>query len=276
MFYVEYMFYVLGGLLGIFEKYGTYQRWVRTTSSRAKLFEEMLEVCDMIDDPECSKSGKHRDLEASHIKKSECAVKKVKEAISHFTNPWKIPNKERLYSLSSGASIPQEIEVDILCADELGKTLRSTFMQEWLIHGHEKDFFDSVARQKLKTIKDVNKTVCLRTSKGSLIQYKDQRDLVFKLLVKSQMLNVPVDLDTLMSYPLSPVPYCLGTHDGLFAKTNKASMLHFIMEGHDVKEQYLKGSMFIQDGNALSHTLSNLPPTLGGICLQILDHMTAK
>ena len=90
------------------------------------------------------------------------------------------------------------------------------------------------------------------------------------------MLNVPVDLDTLMSYPLSPVPHCLGTHDGFFAKTNKASMLHFIMEGHDVKEQYPKGSMFIQDGNALSHTLSNLPPTFGGICLQILDHMTAK
>ena len=133
----------------------------------------MLEVCDMIDDPECPKSGKHCDLEASHIKKSECAVKKVMEAISHFTNPWKIPDKERLYCLSSGASIPQEIEVDILRADELGKTLRSTFMQEWLIHGHEKDFFDPVARQKLKTVKDVNETVCLRTSKGSLIQYKD-------------------------------------------------------------------------------------------------------
>ena len=31
MFYVEYMFYVLGGLLGIFENYGAYQRWVQTT-----------------------------------------------------------------------------------------------------------------------------------------------------------------------------------------------------------------------------------------------------
>ena len=39
-------------------------------------------------------------------------------------------------------------------------------------------------------------------------------------------------------------------------------MLYFIMEGHDVEEQYLKVSMFIQDGNALFHTLNNLPPTL--------------
>ena len=90
------------------------------------------------------------------------------------------------------------------------------------------------------------------------------------------MLDVPIDLDTLTSYPLSLVPLCLGIHDGFFAKTNKASILHFIMEGHDVEKQYPKGSMFIQDGNVLFNTLNNLSPTFGGICLQILDHMAAK
>ena len=34
-----------GGLLGIFEKYGAYQRWCRTTSARAELFEKTLEMC---------------------------------------------------------------------------------------------------------------------------------------------------------------------------------------------------------------------------------------
>ena len=34
--------------------------------------------------------------------------------------------------------------------------------------------------------------------------------------------------------------------------------------------------MFSQVGNAVFHTLNNLPPTFGGICLQILDHMAAK
>ena len=198
MFYIEYMFYVLGGLLGIFENYEEYQHWVRTTSSRAKLFEEMLEMCDVIDDPECPKSGKYRDAsqinEASQIKKSECAVKKVMKTISHFTNLWKVPDKERLYCLSSGAPIPQEIELDILRTNELGKTLKSTFIQERLIHGHKKGFFDPVARQKLKTMEDAKKTLCLRTSQGSLIQYKEQRDLAFKLLVKPHMLNVPIDL----------------------------------------------------------------------------------
>ena len=53
-------------------------------------------MCDMIDDPECPKSDKHRNLEASQIKTSECAVKKAMEATPHLTNPWKIPDKGRL------------------------------------------------------------------------------------------------------------------------------------------------------------------------------------
>ena len=33
----------------------------------------------MIDDPECPKSGKHWDLEATQIKKSQYAIKKIVE-----------------------------------------------------------------------------------------------------------------------------------------------------------------------------------------------------
>ena len=54
--------------------FGAYQRWCRTTSSRAQLFEKTLEMCDMIDDPEYPKDGKHRELEAAQIRKSEEAV----------------------------------------------------------------------------------------------------------------------------------------------------------------------------------------------------------
>ena len=74
-------------------------------SSRAKLYEEMLEMCYMIDDPEYPKSGKVRDFEACQIKKSECAVKKIMEAILDFTNPRKIVDKENLSYLAHGVPI---------------------------------------------------------------------------------------------------------------------------------------------------------------------------
>ena len=63
------------------------------------------------------------------------------EAISQFTNPWKRADKEKLYCIPSGVPVSEEIEKDILRADELGKTLKKTFIQERLKHGHEKHFF---------------------------------------------------------------------------------------------------------------------------------------
>ena len=74
-----------------------------------------------------------------------------------------------------------------------------------------------------------------------------------------------------------PVPPSLATPDGFFAKTNKAAILHYLLE-HATPEDlsYHKDALFIQDGMALLHVLTNLPPTCGDICLQILDQMVAK
>ena len=77
-----------------------------------------------------------------------------------------------------------------------------------------------------------NEKIFLATSQGKQIQYQEQSNLASKLLVKSQMQKAPLDLDTLMVYSLSPLPHCLGAADGFFAKTNKASMIHFMMEDH--------------------------------------------
>ena len=59
-------------------------------------------MCEMINDLERPKSGKHGELEASQRKKSECAVKKIKEAMSHFINLSRIGGKEKLYCLAFG------------------------------------------------------------------------------------------------------------------------------------------------------------------------------
>ena len=101
--------------------------------------------------------------------------------------------------------------------------------------------------------------------------YQDQCNLAFQLLVKSQMLDMPIDLKELMHYPLSPVPHALGTPDGFFAKTNKATILHYLLQDRDEEVTYPKDALFIQDGNALFHMMTNLQPTCGQICMQLLD-----
>lgn len=109
-----------------------------------------------------------------------------------------------------------------------------------------------------------------------IVQYRQQSDLAFMLLVKSQNLDEPVDLDELMRYSLTPVPHSLAIADGFFNKTNKAALLHFFTDDNQEDISYPKCALHIQDGNALFHVLTNIAPTFGEICLQVLDQMVAK
>ena len=94
--------------------------------------------------------------------------------------------------------------------------------------------------------------------------------------MKSQLLDEPINFDELMQYSLTPVPASLGTPDGFMAKTNKSTMLHFVLGDNLENASYPKGAIHIEDGNALFHALTNLPPTFGMIALQILDQMVSK
>ena len=109
-----------------------------------------------------------------------------------------------------------------------------------------------------------------------LFVYQEQSNLTYQLLVKSQIMEMPINLEELMRYPLSPVPHALGSPDGYFAKTNKATSLHHLLKDRGEDVPYPKDALYIQDGNALFHMMSNLPPTCGEICMQLLDLMVAK
>lgn len=96
------------------------------------------------------------------------------------------------------------------------------------------------------------------------------------LLIKSQVLRELIDLAELIKYSLTTVPHSLGTADCFFNNTNKAATLHFLTEDLGEVEYVTDKTVFIQDGNALFHALTNLPPTFGATCLQMLDNMVAK
>ena len=60
-------------------------------------------------------------LEKTEICKSKAAVQRVISAIRSFTNPFEIPDKDRLYCLVSGAPVPVDVEDHVLKAEEYGK-----------------------------------------------------------------------------------------------------------------------------------------------------------
>ena len=157
-----------GGFVGLFSMFGAYQRWCRTTSTRAQYFEKMLEMCGLIDDPDCPKAGKHRELERAEIQKSEKAVQRTMSAIRNFTNPFSLVDKDHLYSLSSGASVSAEVEFYVVRAEAAGKEAKDAFIRDRFVKGSEVLFFEPIKRQKLKTMEASNKTVKLTSSQGKV------------------------------------------------------------------------------------------------------------
>ena len=54
-----------GGFSGLHNMFPAYQRFCRTTSMRAQFLEKMLELCDLINDPDSPKAGRHKSFHKS-------------------------------------------------------------------------------------------------------------------------------------------------------------------------------------------------------------------
>ena len=117
-----------------------------------------------------------------------------------------------------------------------------------------------------------SKKVRLKTSKNKVVELKQQGNIAFQLLVKSQHLGMNLDLAEVMKYQLTPIPYSLGTVDGFLNKTNKAKGVeHLTKDKEDTVPPNKKETMVIIDGDATYHTLTELPGTFGEVCQKLFN-----
>ncbi|XP_070203645.1 uncharacterized protein [Littorina saxatilis] len=212
------------GLTGIASNYPAYQKWVRTTHQRTKYMQVTMDMAGMTKDSELD--TQHRDLRPTEVTRSEKSVARTLAAVESFTNPFEVHDKEKLIMLSSGATVPAEIEKDVLRAEAAGRSEKEKFITERLETGEH--FFEPVKRLKLKVMADTSKRVTLKSTQNKLTEYKHQGNVAFQLLVKSQEGDLNMDLKELMTYQLTPVPYSLGTADSYLAKTDKSAAFHYL------------------------------------------------
>ena len=115
-------------------------------------------------------------------------------------------------------------------------------------------------------------SVKVTTSKNKTIEYKQQGNVAFQLLVKSQQTADKMDLRKLLTYPLVPVPYSIGLPDNLLAKTDKAKGLHYLIKDLDDANipEDPKSCMIIEDGNAIFHYMKKIPRNFEEISEMVL------
>ena len=163
----------------------------------------------------------------------------------------------------------------MLRAEEAGKEEKKKFIEERLME--KKDIFDPIHQLKLKTMAETSKKGKLRSKNNKVTEFKQQSNVAFQLLVKSQQGNIDVDLQELMSFQLTAVPYSLGTSDGFLVKTDKSSSFHLLTKGiQDAVSPPEANTLTIIDGNALFHAMVQVPLTFRDICIKVLDMLPKK
>lgn len=109
----------------------------------AQYYENMLEMCGLLDDPECPKAERHHELERADIKKPKEVVTRTITAIESFTNPFNVADKDHLYSLASGAPVPPEAELDDSKLNRLVRSQRKNLLRSSSRVGRQRHFSSS-------------------------------------------------------------------------------------------------------------------------------------
>ena len=83
-----------------------------------------------------------------------------------------------------------------------------------------------------------------------------------------------VSLESVLKYPLAPVPWALATADGALIKTDKSKLMHSLKEkSHLVQRPTVGFDCYIVDGNVVLQAMVSLPSTFGELAERVLDQL---
>ena len=259
------------GISGILTNQEAYQRWVRTTHARSQYVNSMFNLADI----QKSDSHEHRDHRPTEIIRSQKFTLRAIEAIQSFLSPFEVDSQDKLVILSSGQAATDEIAKDVLRAEEVGKNARDAFIEDRLKKA--KNFFQPIKRQSLKTLGEMKKKTTIKSLGNKVVQYKQQGNVAFHLFLRSQQLGIQVNLEELVKFPLTSVPYSLATADGFFCKTDKSKSFHHLTKGVvDAVEPDMKDTLTIYDGNAYFYMMKDIPSNFELICRKVFAMMYTR
>ena len=239
-------------------------RWMLTKSSRAAFIGLVREMAGLT-----TKEDVTAELQPSRVRRDRRDLNKVMEHIKKSRNPFQIADSAQkiLVNLNTGKAASQAVRDCLLNVPEKGRELHNNFISE--CQEDLSRFERPIKKQKLLTFKDAGAKGRKKSVDRKIAELKYTRDLMGRLVVLA--MKKDLDLEHVMSYPLTTVPLSLCSTDGMMAKTDKSvlKVLENKVEQH--KSPQVVDACII-DGNILLHTLpaTKLPATFGGVARSYL------
>ena len=169
--------------------------------------------------------------------------------------------------MNTGKAASQAVRDCLLNVPEKGSELHN-FISE--CQEDPSRFERLIKKQKLLTFKDEGAKGRKKSVDRKIAELKCTRDLMGRLVVLA--MKKYLDLEHVMSYPLTTVPLSLCSTDGMMAKTDKSVLLNVLENKVEQHKSPQVVDACIIDGNFLLHTLpaTKLPATFGGVARSYL------
>ena len=119
---------------------------------------------------------------------------------------------------------------------------------------------------------ELNKVVKLKTSNIKVVEYKQQSNIAFQLLVKSQQQEAKLNMQHILSYPLATVHYSIATAGGFLSPSNMAKAFQHLVKGMDnAPFPPPSSTLTIMGGNNCSYYMTEIPDNFKLICLKVFN-----
>ena len=148
-------------------------------------------------------------------------------------NPFSVSLVENLYNLSSGVSVEDESVEDELvneiCTEQKGSDIYECFVNERLLAGGTKNFYDPLSKNKVYSFKSTLKKILIKENNRERTTEVNRN--VLGLLVRlSSCSGQHVDFENALRYPLSQIPLSIATPDGERRKATKNKLMNVILK----------------------------------------------
>ena len=251
-----------GGIAAFTQNVNARKRWTVTRSFRGAVVSCLLEMAGLTAPEEVS-----RELTPARIQKDNSNIQDVIKEIEGTQNPF-IPGDDNLYCLSTGKAASDSVKNDLLQLQEKGSEWHQKFVNE--CKEDPARFDKPIKRQKVKNFAQDAVKMKVPAKDQRIKEVKCTRDLFGRLLYLAVTQNI--DLGTVLSYPLTPVPFSLCHITGDMNKTAKSTLMEKLEALGTGNDEPSSVDAYLIDAMFFLRTLPTLPSSFGGVARLILQH----
>ena len=242
-----------GGIIGITRSVSALMRWSLSFNLRSHMSNKTHEMYDMLPDKSIAK-----ETIPSRSKRDTGDEQAMLDILQRFKVFSSDAPKDTLQNMATKDLASEEIQLSLLNASNFGQEEIMKFVRDRILPppaGEEPPvgFYDPIKKQNAPTFESLYQIPKKSDEKEKKTVVKADRNVLVRLITAYQS-GRQVDLPTILSHELFPVPLSLAEINGSLRTGNKAILIEKLVEGLDCPptiDLFGKSSCMVIDGQAL-------------------------